>query len=92
MSFTLLLAVTAAVAASMGYLAARKQGDGEDAPPDSGDDPQNKNKDRDRDKERDALAAPLSMSSWSNSHSTARRWARTSYKACHAEISWGWCS
>jgi hypothetical protein len=37
MSFTLLLAVTAAVAASMGYLAARKHGDEDEAPPDSKD-------------------------------------------------------
>ena len=37
MSFTLLLSVTAAVAASMGYLAARKHGTEDDGPPDSGD-------------------------------------------------------
>jgi hypothetical protein len=36
MSFTLLLAVTAAVAASMGYLAARKHGDEEASPPGDG--------------------------------------------------------
>jgi hypothetical protein len=59
MSFTLLLAVTAAVAASMGYLAARKHGDEEDAPPDSGDPSAAKQKkDRDKDQKDDREGAP----------------------------------
>jgi hypothetical protein len=48
MSFTLLLAVTAAVAASMGYLAARKHGDEDDALPDLGG-----GGDKEQDKEKD---------------------------------------
>jgi hypothetical protein len=46
MSFTLLLAVTAAVAASMGYVAARKHGDGPEKPGDrDGDEPGDKKPD-----------------------------------------------
>lgn len=56
MSFTLLLAVTAAVAASMGYLAARKHGDEDDGPPDSGEEGGARKKDRE--KEPPAKPAP----------------------------------
>jgi hypothetical protein len=53
-SFTLLLAVTAAVAASMGYLAARKHGDEDNAPPDgSEDEDDKKDEKRERDKKRE---------------------------------------
>lgn len=52
MSFTLLLAVTAAVAASMGYLAARKHGE-EDSAPDSGDRKDRGEKDEKSDKKKD---------------------------------------
>ena len=61
MSFTLLLAVTAAVAASMGYLAARKHGDEDDAPPDSRDEASAKHRkdgDKDRKKEKDRDGDP----------------------------------
>ena len=59
MSFTLLLAVTAAVAASMGYLAARKRGDDDDAPPDSGDENAGRKKDQEKkDKEPAGKPAP----------------------------------
>ncbi len=37
-------------------------------------------------------AAVSFISPWSSSHSTARRRARTSRIACHAEMSSGWCS
>lgn len=47
MSFTVLLAVTAAVAASMGYLVARKHGDG---PSDEGDEGESEKKEEARDK------------------------------------------
>lgn len=50
MSFTLILAVTAAVAGSMGYFAARKKGDEPAAPPKKRDD-EKKNKDEDKDKD-----------------------------------------
>jgi hypothetical protein len=49
MSFTLLLAVTAAVAASMGYLAARKHGEEDDGPSDS-DEEEGRKKDQDEGK------------------------------------------
>jgi hypothetical protein len=55
MSFTLLLAVTAAVAASMGYMAARKHGD-EEAPPDS--DEEDARQRKNLDKEREAAKKP----------------------------------
>jgi hypothetical protein len=58
MSFTLLLAVTAAVAASMGYLAARKHGDEDDPPPDSGNQTGNKDKRKQDDRETDGAARP----------------------------------
>jgi hypothetical protein len=57
MSFTLLLAVTAAVAASMGYLAARKRGD-DDAPPDSGDENAGRKKEQEKEKEIAGKPAP----------------------------------
>ena len=49
MSFTLLLAVTAAVAASMGYLAARKHGDEDETAPDSGSAGHGKKREREQD-------------------------------------------
>jgi hypothetical protein len=52
MSFTLLLAVTAAVAASMGYLAARKHGDEDDGPPDDAGNQTGNDKDK-REKKQD---------------------------------------
>jgi hypothetical protein len=58
MSFTLLLAVTAAVAASMGYLAARKHGDEDEPPPDSGDQTGNKDKKKQDDRETDGSPRP----------------------------------
>ncbi len=58
MSFTLLLAVTAAVAASMGYLAARKHGDEDDAPPDSGEQDGGKKKERERERDKDSEQKP----------------------------------
>jgi hypothetical protein len=55
MSFTVLLAVTAAVAASMGYLAARKRGDDDEPPPDSGDESPGRKKEQEK-KEREKPA------------------------------------
>jgi hypothetical protein len=57
MSFTLLLAATAAVAASMGYLAARKHG-AEDASPPDDDDEKDKNKEERDSKEPPGKPAP----------------------------------
>ncbi len=57
MSFTLLLAVTAAVAASMGYLAARKHGDEDEAPPDSGGEKKEGGKQEEKPRQRPAPAA-----------------------------------
>jgi hypothetical protein len=58
MSFTLLLAVTAAVAASMGYLAARKHGDDEDPDSDDRDERERDEQDKDGDKGRPPRERP----------------------------------
>jgi hypothetical protein len=59
MSFTLLLTVTAAVAASMGYLAARKRGgEDEEPPPDSGEEGAGRKKEQDKEKEPSGKPAP----------------------------------
>jgi hypothetical protein len=58
MSFTLLLAVTAAVAASMGYLAARKHGIDDGVPPPDDDDDEKDKKKEENEKEPDKKPAP----------------------------------
>jgi len=59
MSFTLLLAVTAAVAASMGYLAARKHGVEDGIPPGDEDDEKDEKKDEKEEKKREPAPRPV---------------------------------
>ncbi len=58
MSFTLLLAVTAAVAASMGYLAARKHGTDDGIPPGDEEDEKDRKKEEDE-KQKEAAPRPV---------------------------------